>query len=125
MTDSPDEPRDEPEEATETSAGGEGVPRDVDWDVVAQAHVDPAEPDGLTVAIVEAVADAEDVQPMAVLDPPLYDSVDTVELAATLFGGDAGVDVGPAAGSIEFMYRGFRIVVRRDGWVLVHEPGDR
>lgn len=122
MNDSPEDSRDETEEQAKTPTRGDGVPHDVGWNLVAQAHYDAAEPDGLTVTIVEAVAEAEGVPPTAVLDPPLYDSVDTVELEAGLFGSEVGQDVGPDAGSVEFMYRGFRVVVRRDGWVLVYEP---
>lgn len=121
MTDSPDGHRDEP---TAGSTSDAGVPRDVEWELVSQVHCDSTGPDGLTIAIVEAVANAEGVPATAILDPPLYDSVDAVELESTLFDADAGEDVSPDAGSVEFMYRGFRVVVRRDGWVLVHERAE-
>ena len=125
MTDSPNERRDEREEVPEGPTSDVQVPRNVGWRLVSQAHYDPTETDGLTITIVAAVADAEDVPPTAILDPPLYDSVDTVELESTLFGTGSGEGVSPDAGSVEFMYRGYRIVVQRDGWVLVHEPEER
>lgn len=125
MTDSPNDRRDEHEEVSEGSTLDVHVPRDVGWQLVSQAHYDPAETDGLTITIVAAVAEAEGVPPTAILDPPLYDSVDTVELESTLFGTNSGEGVSPDAGSVEFVYRDYRIVVQRDGWVLVHEPEER
>ena len=125
MTDSPNGPLDDGEDSTVESGPEAGIPDGESWVVVSQSHFDATEPDSLTVTIVEAVAEAEGVPPTAVLDPPLYESADTVELEATLFGGEGDEDVGPDEGSVEFMYRGYRVVVRRDGWVLVHAREER
>lgn len=119
MTDAPNAPRDGPDDRAARSMSDSGGPTDGDWNLVSQVHYDAAGPDGLTVAIVEAVAEAEGVPSTAILDPPLYDSVDAVELESTL--ADAGEDVGPDAGSVEFVYRGYLVAVRGNGWVLVHE----
>ncbi|MXV63899.1 hypothetical protein GS429_17900 [Natronorubrum sp. JWXQ-INN-674] len=82
----------------------------------------PSEADAsssLVTAIVEAVADREDVAPTE-LQPPLYDVIDPDALTA-LF---------TAAGSrdsrrVSFTYCGHAVVVDGDGCVFVDDDGER
>lgn len=100
------------------------VPDEAAWTQVVQASYDAAETGGLTTTIVYAVAEAAGVEPRAIKSPPLYDVVDTAALEAAFFRPrpDATDDEEPA--STAFVYRGFRVEVRSDGWVLVSERVD-
>lgn len=96
------------------------VPAGAEWEVVVQAPYEPGRDDGLTTTIVYAIAEAEGVAPADVKSPPLYDVVDTAALEAAFFRNDGPSAAGTDVCSTEFMYRGFRIVVRSDGWVFVY-----
>lgn len=121
MKDSPRDRLEDGRTATDGLPADGAVPEDAEWRQVSQTRFEPSEPTGLTTTIVYAVADAEGVPPGDVKSPPLYDVVDTAALEAAFFGsdGDAGVD--DPSNSTDFVYRDYRIVVRSDGWVLVHE----
>lgn len=123
MTDTSDDQSDDSRSTTSESQIGESVPEDTEWDVVAQQPFDTSGSSGLTPTIISAVAEAEDVSPRDVKEPRLYDVVDTAALEAALFGSESKVRT--SQGSTEFMYRGYRVVVRTDGWVLVTERADR
>ncbi|MFC7137965.1 HalOD1 output domain-containing protein [Halobaculum litoreum] len=108
----------------EHGATGESVPQDVAWTLADQRLFDPASGDGLTTVIVYAVADAEGIAPKHLKHPPLFDVVDTAALEAAFFGNHANDRSHDPNSSTEFMYRGYRVVVRSDGWVQVYERAD-
>lgn len=119
-----DSPRDRLEDGctvTDDLPTGREVPEGVDWRQVSQTRFDRSEPMGLTTVIVYAIADAEGVSPGDIRSPPLYEVVDTAALEAAFFGSEGGSGADDPRNSTEFMYRGYRVVVRSDGWVLVHE----
>ncbi len=89
-----------------------------EWELVIQRPVDADAIDGLTTAIARAVADAEGIDPRDVKHPPLYEVVDTAALQEAFFGSDGANGEQIAT---EFRYRGFLIVVERDGWVSLYE----
>ena len=111
-------------DGTEESETGQHVPRDAEWEHVVQKPVDLSEYGGLTPTIVTAVAEAEGVSPMEVQSPPLYEVLDTAALEAALFPAGRSEHVPEGNVSTEFMYRGYRITVRSDGWVRVCERRD-
>lgn len=124
MKDSPSDGPSDERTATNDSQTVQPVPGEAEWEVVAQTQFDPSETSELTTAIVHAVAEAEDVPPADVKSPPLYEVVDTAALEAAFLGIE-GAFRGPAPRcSTEFMYRGHRVVVRSDGWVLVTDRVD-
>jgi hypothetical protein len=88
--------------------------------LVSQRYYDPEADDDLTTTIIEAVAEAKDVEATAVTDPLLYDSIDAAALEDSLFNQSAAVD--PAdSGSVRFEYHGFTITVESEGWVTVYD----
>lgn len=98
------------------------VPEGAEWDLAAQEPYD--ETGELTTAIVYAVAEAEEISPRDVKNPPLYEVVDTDALEAAYLGAREQTPDRDTYCSTEFMYRGLRVVVRNNGWVLVHERVD-
>lgn len=120
MTDNTDEHPENWTTATAESPTDETVPHDPEWEVIAQVAYEPSDSGGLTTTIISAVAEAEGVAPRKVKHPPLYEVIDTTALEGALFGSETGARTGDS--TTEFMYRGYRIVVRTDGWVLVSEP---
>lgn len=114
--DQPDDQHSPPDEAQTT----QDVPPDTEWDVVTQIPYEPSGADGLTTTIIYAIADAEDVSPSDITNPPLYEVIDTAALDDALFGAGTGARTGECA--TEFMYRDYRVVVQTDGWIQVHEP---
>lgn len=100
------------------------VPPDAEWEAVVQVPHEPSEGYDLTTTVVYAVAEAEGVAPGDVKSPPLYDVVDAAALDAALFSSDGPPDAGDDVRSTDFMYRGHRVVVRGDGWVVVYGRGD-
>lgn len=75
------------------------------------------ESDHVSVAIVEAVAEAEGVQP-AELTPPLYDVVDTDALDR-LFAPNSQRQL--TEGTTRFTYNGYTVTVEADGEIRVEE----
>lgn len=94
---------------------------DTSWRVVEQRLYDRDCPDDLTTAVIEAVADAEDVDLLDVKEPPLYEIVDIGAIEDCFFGPNEGEERGNSVGSVDFEYRGLRVTVRSDGWVQVAE----
>lgn len=67
-----------------------------------------------SISVVEAIAEAEGVEPSA-LHPPLYQVVDPDALDA-LFKTDGSMAVG---NRVSFVYRGYRVVVEDQGRISV------
>lgn len=121
---SPDDQTEESQPFMTDVATDHRVPPDAEWELITQAPFGPSESQGLTAAIVYAVADVEDVAPKEIRSPPLYEVIDTGALEAAFFTSDEETYSNNPLSSTEFMYRGHRVVVRSDGWVLVHERVD-
>lgn len=98
------------------------VPVDARWELDCQMPYDEDECHDLTSAIIAGVAEAEGIPPMDVKDPPLYRTLDVAALEAAFFGATTIADGGDNFRSVEFMYRGHRIVVRSDAWIQVYRP---
>lgn len=79
-----------------------------------------AEATNLSQSVVEAVADAEGVDPLE-LSPPLYEVIDPDAL-------DRVFAVTPANGRMDgqltFLYNGYEVTVCGDGYVTVEERGE-
>lgn len=117
MTDSSDEPA-----GSATSTGEHPQVADPSgWTLQTQTAFDPADTNDLVVTIVSAVADVEGV-PVERIDPPLQNVVD-VDAISRSFAKDDAMDADRTF-SVEFPYRGHRIVVRGDAWVQVHSKVD-
>lgn len=95
------------------------------WQVVEQRAYDRDGPDDLTTVVVETVAAAEGVDMTAIRSPPLFEVVDTSAIEAGFFGPETSGENRDSVGRVDFEYRGFRVTVRSDGWVLVAEPTER
>jgi len=88
---------------------------------IAQRHFDPDEGDELATAIVFALADAMEVSPSEVTDPPLYDAVDVTALENTFFGPRTVTETErQGVGTVEFRYADYLVRVRSDGWIQIH-----
>lgn len=124
MRDTPEDGGDDDWRDLAAPGPGRQVPGEAEWEVVAQAHYDPSEADGLTETIVYAIAEAESVSPTDVTGRPLYDVVDTAALEAAFFSGGTDSSTDEPRSLTEFMFRGFRVLVRSDGWVLVYRRLD-
>ena len=94
------------------------------WQPVAQRHYEPDRDGDLTTAIVYAIADAENVDPIEVTAPPLYDCVDVAGIEQAFFGPTAEVAPRGGTGTLEFRYTGYLVTVRSDGWIQVSEPAE-
>lgn len=99
------------------------APEDGGWRLVFQGHYGRDDPDGLVVTTVGASPGWRGSGRPGFSTRRRTTSADTVELEATLFGTDGG-DEGHDAGSSQFTYREYLVVVRSDGCVLVHERVD-
>ena len=119
MSDPPRDRTTDDRRETDPFEADQTVP-DADWDLVARAPVERSDPDALTVAIISAVADAEDVSFREIRHPPLYEVCDTAVLDAAFFQEENGRAHDTDA-TAEFMYRGHRVVVHSLGHVLVYD----
>ncbi|MFB6096931.1 MAG: HalOD1 output domain-containing protein [Haloferacaceae archaeon] len=95
------------------------------WRVVEQRIYERESHDDLTTVVVEAVAAAEGVDMMAIRDPSLYEIVDTSAIEDSFFGATVAGERRDSVGVVHFEYRGHRVTVRSDGWVLVAERTGR
>ena len=120
MTNGSNERPDDQTIASDQFAFSNPVPPDAEWEVVTQKPYEESGTRGLTTTIVYAVADAEDASPLDIKTPTLYDVVDTAALERAYFGPDHDSRVHDPHSSTEFMYRGHRIEVQSDGWVVVY-----
>ena len=93
---------------------------DEDWRVVSLSHYDPVEAHDLTSTIIYAIADVEQLDPVDLKNPALYDCIDVSAIEHSLFGPNRGREK-QNTGSIQFAFGDYRISVQSDGWVLVYE----
>ncbi len=94
------------------------------WVQVNQLHYDREENRELATALVYAIAEAKDVDPTNRAEmPPLYDSIDAQSIEETFFG-PPGVNnhQREQSGAVTFMYDGYKVALRADGWIFVYEP---
>jgi hypothetical protein len=93
------------------------------WNLVEQAHYDREGDRELATALVTAIADAKDVDPLdSAAMPPLYESLDVAALEATFFGPSGAGPDHQEDGLVTFHYTGYKVALRDDGWIFVYEP---
>lgn len=92
------------------------------WQQIHQAQYEADHQNDLATTIIFAIADATAVEPLALKSPPLYDSIDAAAVEDTFFRHESPTTVRDNEGYVAFTYRNYRITVRSDGWVFVHEP---
>ena len=95
---------------------------DPDMTFVAQAHYDCESHRDLTTEIIFAIADAADVAPVDLKDPPLYECVDIAAIEDGFFGPKIAGHTRDSEGSVSFRYNQYRVEVANDGWITVSEP---
>lgn len=101
------------------------VPEEAKWELEIQVPFDAGEQHDLTSAIIVGVARTEDVSPTDIKQPPLYQILDVAALEEAFFGSDNIGQRSDNFRSVEFMYRGHRIVVRSDAWVQVYRSAEK
>ena len=102
----------EPQEEIDTSQ----------WVQVNQASYDPESDGELVTVLVQAIADAKDVDPLDSAEmPPLYESLDTAALEDTFFGPPGAERAPQDGGIVTFHYTGYKVALRADGWIFVYE----
>ena len=87
-----------------------------------QTTFEPGSANSLVVTIISAVAETEDKPTEEITDPPLYEVIDTEALSDSF--ADSSATTTEESLSIEFTYRGHRVVVRNDTWVQVYTPAE-
>lgn len=107
-----------------TSETSHSVPESADWEQVVQKPLDETASQTLTTTVISAIAAAEGVNARDIKDPPLYDVLDTAALEAAFFPSSDRIQYRAGDASTEFLYRGYRVVVQRNGWVRVYERRD-
>ncbi|WP_458191073.1 HalOD1 output domain-containing protein [Haladaptatus sp. NG-WS-4] len=69
-----------------------------------------------------AIADAEDVAPVDLKDPPLYECVDIAAIEDGFFGPEVAGQPRDSEGNVGFQYNQYHVEVASDGWITVSEP---
>ncbi|UPV99123.1 hypothetical protein M0R88_11360 [Halorussus gelatinilyticus] len=87
---------------------------------MSQAQTAAAGTSTISQSVVEAVAEAEDVDPME-LSPPLYEVIDPDALDQVFA---ASPTNGRMDGQVTFTYNGYEVTVSGDGYVSVEERGE-
>ena len=108
-----------------TEQGSDTEEYETDWTVIEQRAYERGGTDDLTTVIIEAVAAAEGVNMTTIMEPPLYEVVDTTAIENGFFGPKVAGERRDSKGEVNFQYRGFRVTIRSDGWVHIAEPADR
>ncbi|MGA9400661.1 HalOD1 output domain-containing protein [Haladaptatus sp.] len=104
------------------TADGTELAQDSDNDemtFVTQAHYDRESRRDLTTEVIFAIADAEDVAPTDLKDPPLYDCVDIAAIEDGFFGPKINGQTRDSEGSVAFWYNQYHVEVTSDGWITV------
>lgn len=96
---------------------------DVDhWVQVEQGHYDRETDGELATELILLIAEAKGVDPIDQRELPLlYDAIDAQSLEETFFGPSGVGTKRDEAGSVTFMYDGYKVSVRSDGWIFVYE----
>jgi hypothetical protein len=93
------------------------------WDQVNKAHYDSERDHELVMAIVETVAEAKGVDPLAHSElPPLYNSFDAAAIEDSFFHPPGAGTNQQDGGVLTFQYSGMKVALRADGWIVVYEP---
>jgi len=92
------------------------------WVQVNQTAYERESNGELVTALVEAIADAKDADPLDSMEmPPLYESLDAAALEDTFFD-PSGVGTDQQDGGlVTFHYTGYKVALRADGWIFVYE----
>ena len=103
-------------------AQDETEPDDPDMTFVTQAHYERESHHDLTTNIIFAIADAEDIAPTEIKDPPLYECVNIAAIEDSFFGRKVAGQTRDSEGSVGFRYNQYQVEVASDGWITVSEP---
>lgn len=112
---------DHTDDGTELAQDG-NEPDDPDMTFVTQAHYERESHRDLTTEIIFAIADAEDIAPIEIKDPPLYECVDIAAIEDGFFGPKVAGHTRDCEGSISFRYNQYHVAVASDGWITVSKP---
>jgi hypothetical protein len=93
------------------------------WTFAAQAHYDPSDARELTTVVISVVAEAEGVPLTAIRSPPLHEVIDIIDVENALFGTEE-VSRSDSVSITEFEYRGFKVSIESDGWVIACRRAD-
>ena len=107
---SKDEPRVEDDPTIES---------DMRWHQLTQRHFEPETGEELTTAVVYAIAEAIDTDPVELKSPSLYDIVDVASIENAFFVDDAPDNLRDGTGTVEFHYGDQLVTIRSDGWIQV------
>ena len=110
---------DHTEDGTKLAPDGNDDP---DMTFVTQAHYERESHRDLTTEIIFAIADAADVAPVDLKDPPLYECVDIAAIEDGFFGPTVAGQTRDSEGSVSFRYNQYHVEVASDGWITVSEP---
>ncbi|SIR72896.1 hypothetical protein SAMN05421858_3470 [Haladaptatus litoreus] len=111
---------DHTEDGTKLASDG-NKPDEPDMTFVTQAHYERESHRDLTTEIIFAIADAADVVPTEIKDPPLYECVDIAAIEDGFFGPKAAGQTRDSEGSVSFRYNQYHVEVASDGWITVSE----
>ncbi|WP_083252680.1 HalOD1 output domain-containing protein [Haladaptatus sp. W1] len=112
---------DQTDDGTKLAQDGNG-PDDPDMAFMTQAHYERESHRDLTTEIMFAIADAADVAPVDIKDPPLYECVDIAAIEDGFFGPKVAGQTRDSEGSVSFRYNQYHVEVASDGWITVSEP---
>lgn len=71
------------------------------------------------------LAEAEDIEPIELKSPQLYEVVDVPAIEKALFEVGSNGDSRPGTGTIEFRYAEHLVKIRSDGWIQVYGTNER
>lgn len=101
--------------------GADDPGADGEWRQVSQQKYDPDRDAELTIPIVYVLAEADDVPPIELKSPPLYDVVDIPALEDAFFGREEDGKCRQGGGTTAFRYNRYLVKVQGDGWIQVFE----
>jgi len=92
------------------------------WEKIHQGHYDREEDGELVTELVFIIGEAKGVDPLDHTEmPPLYQSIDIQVLEETFFGPLGADTIRDEEGTVTFMYDGYKVSLRSDGWIFVYE----
>lgn len=94
-----------------------------EWELIGRSRYDPTGDESVVTALVLAIAEAKDVDPLDYSRmPPLDDYFDIADLGESFFDppeGGSGPEDSPV---VSFMYETYRVTVETDGRISVYTP---
>ena len=98
------------------------APQSGEWQQATQTKYDPSADGELGTALVYAVADAKDVDPLDHDElPVLHDVVDPEHLEQTVVASASGPTATDGRSHVSFEYADVMVTVENNGWITVYE----